>query len=270
MTIRILPITIGLLCGAFSATLADDAADWAVTKVGFELNGSAYESIVLAPKNAEGPLPGVFMVPNWMGVTDRAIEKAKRVSGGRLVVYIADMYGASVRPADASEAGQASGMLRGDREEMRQRANAALNHFKSLAGNHGADPARLAAIGFCFGGGAILELARSGAAAVAFVSFHGDLISPTLEADAAAIRGPVLVLHGAADPLVPDDHVNMFKQAMAGTEVDWTFISYGGAVHSFTDPTANAPGRAMYDERTAKRAFREMHSLFAEAFASNP
>jgi len=269
MTTRLLPLSIALLIAPLTTGLAEESDEWTVAKVAYELNGTAYESLIVAPKQAEGPLPGIFMVPNWMGVTDRAVEKAKRVSAGRHVVYVADVYGASVRPADAAEAGQTAGMLRGDREEMRQRANAAVDHFKSLAAGHGADPGRLAAIGFCFGGGAILELARSGAELAAFVSFHGDLISPTLEADSAAIKGAVLVLHGAADPLVPDDHVSMFKQAMAGTDVDWTLIAYGGAVHSFTDPTAADAGRAMYCERTAKRAFREMHSLFAEVFAAS-
>ncbi len=240
--------------------------EFSIKKVEYELDGKTYESRVVGPADTGGH-PAIFMVPNWMGATDHAVEKAERVSDGRFLVYVADVYGKDVRPANADEAGVAAGALRADRAEMRKRTNAALAHFRSIAGNHGTDPQRMAAIGFCFGGGAILEMARSGADARAFVSFHGDLVSPTLAVDSGKIRGKVLVLHGAADPFVPADDVAAFEKAMGETEVDWTFVSYGGAVHSFSDPTANMEGRAMYCERTAQRAFRAMWSSFEEVLA---
>jgi dienelactone hydrolase len=121
-----------------------------------------------------------------------------------------------------------------------------------------------AAIGFCFGGGAILEYARAGSDLAGFVSFHGDLLSPTLEADSARIIGRVLVLHGDADPVVPPNHVNQWMDVMRATEVDWQFVSYGGAVHSFTNPHANSPGSSQYHPAVARRSFAAMRQLFDE------
>ena len=225
--------------------------------VEYQLDGKTYASRIVGRADAKDA-PMIFMIPNWMGATDQAVEKARKVSNGRFLVYVADVYGKDVRPANAAEAGEAAGALRGDRAEMRKRGAAALAHFRTLAASHGGDPDRMSAIGFCFGGGRIREMARAGAEANLFISVHGDLASPTLEADSANIRGKVLVLHGAADPLVPLDHVNAFKTAMGKTTVDWTLVAFGGAVHSFTDPTAAMPGTAMYCERTARRAFDMM------------
>ena len=124
----------------------------------------------------------------------------------------------------------------------------------------------MGAIGFCFGGGAILELARSGAPLSAFVSFHGNLDTPN-PADNGNIRGSVLVLHGADDPAVPKAQVDDFVAAMQNTEVDWQLVSYGNAVHSFTDPYANVPGRNEYNPLVAERAFKAMNDLLDQAFA---
>src|SRR5690606_2615126 len=122
-------------------------------------------------------------------------------------------------------------------------------------------------LGFCFGGTSVLELARSGTALSGVVSFHGNL-DTGLPAQPGAVKSPVLVLHGADDPYVPPQQVADFEAEMrnAGTD-DWQLLSFGGAVHSFTDPTANLPGQAMYDARVADRAFRQMRLFFAETMA---
>ncbi|MFP4283230.1 MAG: dienelactone hydrolase family protein, partial [Opitutales bacterium] len=112
--------------------------------------------------------------------------------------------------------------------------------------------------------GAVLEMARGGVEIDAVVSFHGDLLSPTLEEDAAQTTAKVLVLHGAEDPYVPQGDVEQWIDVMLETEVDWTLVQYAGAVHSFTDPEANSPGQSAYHARTAKRAFALMHALFEE------
>ena len=149
---------------------------------------------------------------------------------------------------------------------MRARVRAGHEHFLSLAGTTGVPAGHYAAIGFCFGGGAILEYARTGADLAAFVSFHGDLLSPTLASDSAAITGRVLVLHGDADPVVPPDHVELWMAAMRATQVDWQFVSYGGAVHSFTNPHANTPGSSQYHPVVATRSFAAMRQLLDEVF----
>lgn len=223
------------------------------------------EGVLVYHESLEGPAPAVLMVPNWMGVTPAALEKARMLAGDDFVFFVADMYGTGVRPSNASEAGAAAGTVRADRELQRARAQGALDAFLAIE-DAPLDPERTAAIGFCFGGGTVLELGRNGADLDAIVSFHGDLASPTLETDAGATRAAVLVLHGAADPYVPQEHVQRFVAAMMATGVDWQLVQFGGVVHSFTDPLADSPGQADYDETAAKRSFEMMDDLFDDLF----
>ena len=242
-------------------------ADMVTRTVDYEIDGEPYQGALVYDDAVTQPRPGLLMVPNWMGVTEHAATKAYRAAGSEYVVFVADMYGRDIRPADAAEAGEAAGVVRGDRALMRKRANAALAVFKSEAGPLLA-PARMGAIGFCFGGTTVLELARSGTAIGGVVSFHGNLDTPNT-ADASAIQAPLLVLHGADDPYVPPEQVAAFGHEMREAGVDdWQLISYGGAVHSFTDPTANMPGQAEYDERVAGRAFAQMRLFFDELLST--
>lgn len=238
--------------------------DFKITAFEYLHEGTRFEATIVTPLDAAGPLPGILMVPNWMGPTEASLDKAMKVAGDAYVVMMVDMYGVAVRPQNAAEAGAAAGLLRGDRALMRARAAKALEEFRARADRVAMDPARVAAIGFCFGGGTVLELGRAGADLDAVVSFHGDLLSPTLADDAGRTTAKVLVLHGAADPYVPQSDVEEWISVMLGTEVDWQLYQYAGAVHSFTNPAANSPGQSHYDARTAARAFASMAALFAE------
>ena len=240
-----------------------------VEDLSWEIDDRSFTGKLVIPENASDPLPGLLMIPSWMGPTERAAEKAAWAAGDNYVVLVADVYGTDVRPQNSGEAGRAAGALRDDRELMRQRGQAALDAFRSAAGDIPLDPNRIAAIGFCFGGGAALELARSGADLDAVISFHGDLVSPTLQADSERIQGKVLVLHGAADPLVPHEDVVAFADAMNATEVDWSLIAYGGAVHSFTNPHADSPGTSQYDETAARRSHAAMRALLDEVWGND-
>lgn len=226
----------------------------------YQLDGVTFEG-TLVWSGEETVKPGILMIPNWMGPTEASVEKAKRIAGNKYVVFMADMYGVEVRPENATEASAAAGKVRGDREMMRARADAALDVLREQdhAPVRGED---VAAIGFCFGGGTVLELARSGADVDAVVSFHGDLLSPTLAEDADQTTASVLVLHGADDPYVPQEHVQEFINVMRATEVDWQLIQYGNTVHSFTDPNADAKGKADYHPASARRAFAAAEELF--------
>ena len=230
----------------------------------YELDGKTFESTLVFDAGVEDARPGLLMVPNWMGPTAAAVEKAKRIAGDDYVVMVVDMYGLDVRPKDSQEATAAAGAVRADRAMMRARAAKALEVFRGKAGELPLEAERIGAIGFCFGGGTVLELGRSGARLDAIVSFHGDLSSPTLQADAAATRAKVLVLHGADDPFVPQEHVQEFVAAMSETDVDWQLVQYSGAVHSFTNPDAAMEGQAAYDERASRRAFAAMEGLLDE------
>jgi dienelactone hydrolase len=169
-----------------------------------------------------------------------------------------------VRPQTAAEAGAQAGKYKNNRPLLRSRVRAGLD---VLAANELTDPKHIAAIGYCFGGTTVLELARSGADIAAVVSFHGGLGSPT-PADARNIKARVLALHGADDPNVPAKEVAAFEEEMRQGSVDWQLIAYGGAVHSFTDWNAGSDNSrgAAYNERADRRSWEAMKQLFAEVF----
>lgn len=246
-----------------SALFAGD--DMNRVPVSYEIGAATFQGMLIYDSDqAEQPLPGIVMYPNWMGPSAASYQKAEQIADNDFAVFVADMYGTDVRPKNSSEAGAAAGPVRADRALMRERALKAVEVFKSLADAHPIDSDKTLAIGFCFGGGTVLEMARSGMHAVdGIVSFHGDLMSPTLDADAAQVRIPQLILHGADDPYVPQADVQAFIAAMhAGSVADWTLVQFSGTVHSFTDPSADSDG-ARYHRRSAERAF-EMMDDFAE------
>lgn len=238
-----------------------------VKPVPYEIDGQAFEGRLIYDDAVTGQRPGLLMVPDWLGVTDNSVKQAALVAGDKYVVFMADMYGKAIRPANAEEAGAAAGAVRADRALMRKRAQVAVEVMKEQAEQVGMDRQKLGAIGFCFGGGTVLELARSGAPLKGFVSFHGNLDTPN-PADALNIKAPVLVLHGADDPSVPPTQVDGFIAEMKAAKTDWQLVSYGGAVHSFTNPLANVPGRNAYHPLVASRAYRAMGELFDEVFAA--
>lgn len=255
-------LTTLLLAGIATAAQADMVTE----PVAYDIDGEAYEGMLVYDGGVSDSRPGLLMVPNWMGVTEAAAEKAYRAAGSDYVVFIADMYGKDIRPQDSDEAGKAAGLVRGDRALQRQRVNAALDVFKAQTDRVALDTSKMAAIGFCFGGGSVLELARSGTEIAGVVSFHGNLDTPDAE-DAKAIKTSVLVLHGADDPYVPVEQVQAFETEMRDAGVDWQLTSYGGAVHSFTDPAAAMPGQAEYHPLVAERAFAAMHLFLRERLA---
>jgi dienelactone hydrolase len=180
------------------------------------------------------------------------------------VAFAADIYGKGVRPAAPADAAKTAGIYKNDRALMRSRVRAGLDELKK---QRFVDTRRLAAIGFCFGGTSVLELARDGADVNGVVSFHGGLSTPTPQ-DARNIKGRVLALHGADDPFVKADEVAAFQDEMRKANVDWQLISYGNAVHSFTNfaaGTDNSKGAA-YNEKADRRSWQAMKDFFTELF----
>lgn len=222
------------------------------------------EGVLVWDDAVQGTRPGVLVIPDWMGVSPVAVAPAERLAADGYVAFVADIYGKGVRPKNPAEAAEQAGRYRADRKLLRARAQAGLD---ALRQSPGVDPQRLAAIGYCFGGGAALELARSGADLDAVVSFHGNLDTPD-PADAKQIRAKVLALHGASDPYVPPEQVAAFEKEMTEAGVDWVLVAFGGAVHSFTNPSAGSdPSKgAAYDEKAARRAWADLQQLFAEVF----
>ncbi|KAA2285209.1 dienelactone hydrolase family protein [Arenimonas fontis] len=225
--------------------------------------GTEFAGYLVYDDEGEARRPGLLMVPNWMGVGEEALERARRVAGKDYVVLVADMYGKDVRPANTSEARAAVGAVYADIDTLRGRAGAALEALRAAADRAPVDPQRLAAFGFCFGGGVVLELARAGADIAAAVSFHGGLATPK-PAQAGDIEASLLVLNGAEDANVPAEQVAGFQDEMRAAGADWVFVNFGKAVHCFAEPSANRPPNCLYDETASRRAYAYLDLFLKE------
>jgi dienelactone hydrolase len=220
----------------------------------------------LADDGGVGARPGVVLFPEAFGIGDHVIERARRLAALGYVALAADPYGEGMQAKDLPHAIELMTAVRSDVNRWRARAQAALD---ALCAQPGVDRTKVAAIGYCFGGSTALELGRSGAPLSAVVSFHGGLEAPR-PGDAKNIRAKVLVCHGANDPLIPPEQVAAFETQMRETTVDWQLCSYGGAVHSFTNPDANKLGNPAlaYNAIADRRSWASMVALFQEAFGA--
>lgn len=208
--------------------------------------------------------PGLLMVPDWLGVTDSAVAKAKQVAGSEYVVLVVDMYGKGIRPKNPDQAMAQVKALRAAPMLMRARMLVALDTLKAQAGKAPLDAAKIGAFGYCFGGSSVLELARGGAALAGVVTFHGGL-GTSMPAKAGAVKTPLLVLNGADDQGTAGD-IAGFEKEMNAAGADWQFVNFSGAVHCFALETANSPPGCLYNERAAKRAYRMMEGFWKERF----
>jgi dienelactone hydrolase len=205
-----------------------------------------------------------LIVHQWKGLGDYEKKRAEMLARLGYNVFAVDIYGKGIRPTTPQTASAEAAKYKENRALLRDRVRAGLDVLKQ---HELTDPRRVAAIGYCFGGTTVLELARSGADLAGVVSFHGGLGSPT-PADASQIKAKILVLHGADDPFVPAAEVAAFEDEMRRGNVDWQLVAYGGAVHSFTDWNAgsdNSAGAA-YNERADARSWEAMKQFFAELF----
>ena len=229
----------------------------------YQQGGTTLAGYLAYDDSFSGKRPGVLVVHQWLGLTDYEQNRAVMLAHLGYVAFCADIYGKGIRPQSLKEAGAEATNYKTDRALLRLRVNAGLDELKKC---ELVDPARVAAIGYCFGGTAVIELARSGAALNGIVSFHGGLDSPT-PADGKNIKCKVLVCHGGDDPFVPAKDLAAFEDEMRAANVDWRLIKYGDAVHSFTQPMANDnPPGAKYNARADQRSWQDMKSFFAEIF----
>jgi len=230
----------------------------------YEHAGLVCEGYLAYDDALTGRRPGILVIHQWMGVTDNERRRAEMLAGLGYVALAADVYGKGVRPADSGAAAQEAGKYYADRALFRARLLAALEALQRQAT---VDPARLVAIGYCFGGGGALELARAGAPLLGAVSFHGNLGTPN-PADAQAIRAKLLVCHGAADPFVKAEELQAFVAEMEAAKVDYQLVMYAGALHGFTQRSAGAdPSTGVaYNAAADVRSWAQMQAFFAEIF----
>jgi dienelactone hydrolase len=212
----------------------------------------------------KGRRPGVLVVHEWWGLNDYVRSRVTKLAQLGYVAFALDMYGKDVWTTDPNKAKELSGHLRGT-PLLRERAAAGLEILRK---HQLVDPQRIAAIGYCFGGTTVLELAYSGADLAGVVSFHGGLTTPKPE-DASRIKAKILVLHGAEDAFISADAIAAFQDAMRRANTDWQMIYFGGAVHSFTNPGADRVGMQgiAYDPKADRRSWEYMQVFFKEIFS---
>jgi dienelactone hydrolase len=212
-----------------------------------------------------GKRPAVLVVHEWWGLNDYARERADKLAKLGYVAFAVDMYGDGKVTEHPKEAGEWAATIRMNKKAWRERG---LAGFKVLLEQEQTDPEQVAAIGYCFGGSTVLQLAFSGADLKAVVTFHGALTTPSDE-DAARNKAKILVCHGAADSFIPETQIQPFRAALEKAKADWQMVYYAGAKHSFTNPSADKKGLGgmAYNKNADERSWRHMQDLFTEVFA---
>ena len=234
-------------------------------KFAYKSGAIACEGVVawndVGPKDA----PMLLMAPNWAGVTEKSIEIAKELAAHGYVVFLADMYGLEGRPKGNEVPMDFLQPLIKNPEETRARINAAFDAMAEAAGKIGfGSPARRAAIGYCFGGSNVLDLARSGADVAAVVTMHGNL-KTSMPAEAGKVKAAVLVVHGADDPIAPKGDRDFLEDEMRKAGARWNILAMGGVFHGFTDPTSNRPPSSQFSAHACRYGFALAHAFIADA-----
>jgi dienelactone hydrolase len=227
--------------------------------IAYEIDGKTFTGLLADGSNGKRA-PGIVVAHEGGGMTGHPKERAKMLADLGYVAFAMDTFGEKITSREQAMA--TIGGLMSNLPVLRKRAQTALDIVKSQAN---VDPKRTAAIGFCFGGTTVLELARSGADVAGVVGFHSGL-STAAPQDAKHIKGKVLVCLGAADPIIPAEQREAFVKEMEAGKVDWRMELYGGVGHSFTNREVDAmkiPGFA-YDEKTDKRSWAAMRAFFDE------
>ncbi|MEW6427134.1 MAG: dienelactone hydrolase family protein [Thermodesulfobacteriota bacterium] len=213
--------------------------------------------------------PGVLVVHEWWGHNDYARKRARMLAELGYVALALDMYGDGRQAAHPQEASAFSSSVRANLPEAKERFLAAM---RLLQEQPGVDPARIGAIGYCFGGGIVLEMARQGLDLAAVVSFHGALATE-MPAAPGTIKARILVCNGGADGFVKPEQIAAFIDEMRAAEAAFVFASYPGAKHSFTNPEADGLAAKFklpiaYDEKADQQSWNDMRSLLADVFAN--
>ena len=220
---------------------------------------------IVTNDSIEGKRAGIIVVHEWWGLNAYAKQRARDLAELGYTAMAIDMYGGGKTVNTPDSAKSLAGMIYGDPELAKTRFKAALDILKK----HGTvDTSALGAIGFCFGGGVVLNMAMSGVPVDAVVSFHGGLPSPaSIPDEAAEIKAKILVLNGGADPVVSKESIEKFRSKMDSIGAEYVFINYPGAMHAFTNPAADSVGKKYdlpiaYDEQAARKSWQRMEAFF--------
>ena len=250
---------IALLAFSYSASAALVKSD-----IEYKIGSQTMQGYLVYDDANKGKMPGVLVVHDWLGLTDKTKERADQVAALGYVAFAADVYGKGLRGTDNKSGNELSTPYKENRKKFREHLKAAMKEFKK---QKMLESSKVAVIGYCFGGAGAVELARSGEKLKGVVSFHGGLDSPTPK-DGKNIKAPVLALHGADDPFVKAEDLAAFENEMRTHKVDWQLVKYGNSVHSFTDKTAgtdNSKGQA-YNAVADARSWEAMKDFLAGVF----
>jgi dienelactone hydrolase len=253
-----------ILTGVFIMTAGILNAKIVTQAVEYKHGETILEGYLAYDDELKGKRPGVIIVHQWMGLKDYEKMRAEEIAKLGYTAFAIDIYGKGVRASNREEASKLAATYRSDRKLMRERAKAG---FDALIKMKNIDSSQIAAMGYCFGGGVVLELARSGADIAGAISFHGSYNTPNPD-DAKNIKGSVLAIHGADDPAIPLKELESLQNEMRNAKVDHKIIIYGGAVHSFTDKAAGSdPSKgSAYNQKADEGSWEDMKRFFKEIF----
>jgi dienelactone hydrolase len=233
----------------------------ATRTIDYEDGEQTLEAFMALDEAAGGPRPGVLVAHTWAGRGEAEQAKARELAGLGYVGFALDLYGKGVRGGGIEENRALMRPFMEDRALLQRRMQLAL---EAMRGQDEVDAIRTGAIGFCFGGLCVLDLARSGADVAGVVSFHGMLGAPGNTAG-NRILAKVLALHGWDDPMAPPEDVVSFAREMTATDADWQLHAYGNTMHAFTNPKANDPAfGTVYQPDADRRSWQSMRNFFAE------
>lgn len=240
--------------------------EMAERKVPYQVGGRQFEGMIVYDDAVPAKRPAVFMQPDWKGVCADTMDQARTVAAKDYVVLMADMFGAGYGAKAKTQDELRAGMLAVHKDLPFTLSCGAAAHdaLMSEAQKLGiVEAGKTAAIGYCAGGGYALEQARAGADFKAVVVFHVTNPNPVASGTRCNIKGRVLAIHGSADPITPKPMIDALQDELAKAKVDWQVMMFGGAVHSFCDPTANAGG-TRYDANLCRKSYMLMRDFFAE------
>src|SRR5216110_2065113 len=238
------------------------------TPVAYKDGETTMKGFVVYDDAKKGKRPGIVVVHEWWGITKHMHNEARRLAGQGYTAFIADMYGDAKTADNPKDAGALSGSVMKYPSVMESRFKAARDQ---LAKQASVNPQRIGAVGYCFGGAVVLNMARTGADLAAVAAFHASLGLNTPAPAPGSVKAKVLVLNGADDPFVKPEQYAALKKDMEAAKADYRVVEYPGAVHAFTNPEATEAGKKFnlplrYDAKANKEAKAEADKLFAAAF----
>jgi len=229
--------------------------------VEYEHNGTMLEAYMALDEGRQGPRPAVLISHTWQGRSEFVCDKARILAGEGYVGFALDLYGKGVVGSGPEESGQLMQPFLDDRAMLQSRMHSAL---RALRSRDEVDSQKIAAIGYCFGGLCVLDLARTGADVQGVVSLHGLLGEPG-NTRGNSISAKVLILHGNDDPMAPTDDVVQIENELTNAGADWQIHVYGNTLHSFTNPNANDPGMGtVYSEVADRRSWISLMNFLKE------